>query len=473
MPFLLPTMPTTTVILGQGKPITGQVKQEIKRTPGRPKGSRSIGWRAKERGGSWLGIVRVPGQNREECKSFANAMDAKKWARKRHADLAAGVAFAARRGKGDTETLKTDYLVDLKARGRSEIHMHEVGRVLGLLVTAVPDLAAQAAPVDIERWLNEATAKNARATRNRWLVTVRGLARWALRRRRLERDPTDTLERASVPEYLRPQFTVDEMRKCLIKCEWKCVRPGNEKRDPYHLLFAVLAYTGLRFQEAAHLRWEDIDWSGRVIMVRLAAGGKIKRQRERLVPLQAELADIMEPLKQDEGHIFKGHEWNPTRGFANFVKRAGVAIDGRTPHSLRHSYAGMMTATGLPGAMVGTYLGHTSAATTMIYTKLSTRYVASVVGWGRGDLKIMNPHPRFTTDQAGSSQSVVDCGAPTMVLSVALLTVTEAAQMYRMNPSDVLDLCRLGKLKHVVRKGLGPAETLIDAKDAARVLGCG
>ncbi len=356
---------------------------------GRPTGSRSVGWRAKERDGSWLGIVRIPGESREECKSFSTAVDAKKWARKRHADLVAGVSFAARRGQGDTDLLKTDYLTDLKARGRSEIHMREVKRVLGLLVAAVPDLAAQAAPVDIERWLNEATAKNARATRNRWLVTVRGLARWALRRRRLERDPTDTLERASVPEYLRPQFTVDEMRKCLEKDEWKIVRKGNDKRDPYHLLYAVLAYTGLRFQEAAYLRWEDIDWSGRVVMVRLAAGGQVKRQRERLVPLQVELADIMEPLKQDEGHIFKGHEWNPARGFANFVKRAGVTIAGRSPHSLRHSYAGMMTATGVPGAMVGAYLGHTSAATTMIYTKLSTRYVASVEGWKRGEIKIL------------------------------------------------------------------------------------
>jgi integrase len=244
--------------------------------------------------------------------------------------------------------------------------------------------------VAIERWLNEATAKNARATRNRWLVTVRGLARWALRRRRLERDPTDTLERASVPEYLRPQFTVEEMRKCLDKDEWKVVRKGNSKRDPYHLLFAVLAYTGLRFQEAAHLRWEDIDWSGRVVMVRLAAGGRVKRQRERLVPLQSELAEILTPLRQESGHLFTGREWNPTRGFANFVKRAGVAVDGRSPHSLRHSYAGMMTATGVPGTLVGAYLGHTSAATTMIYTKLSTRYVASVASWPRGDLKLFN-----------------------------------------------------------------------------------
>jgi integrase/recombinase XerC len=356
---------------------------------GRPAGSHSVGWRTRKRAGSWLGLVRIPGENREESKSFDAQAKAREWARRRHADLLTGAGWAAKRVDGETESLSEDYLADLKARGRVESHRREVKRVLGMLAKAVPNLQAAGAAVAVERWLNEATASNARATRNRWLVTVRGLCRWAMRRRRLERDPTEMLERASVPEYLRPQFTVDELQRCLAQSHYRCPRGDEPKADPYHLLFAVLAYTGLRFQEAAHLRWEDIDWLGRVVMVRLAAGGRVKRQRERLVPLQAELAEILEPHRKDAGHLFKGKSWNPTRGFQNFLTRARVLVEGRSPHSLRHTYAGIMTASGVPGPLLSAYLGHTSAATTMEYTKLAARFVSVTAGWRRGEMRIV------------------------------------------------------------------------------------
>lgn len=356
---------------------------------GRRPGSRSVGWRARLLRGSWVGIVRIPKENREESKSWPTKQEAEKWAKRRYADLLTGAGWAAKRSEGDTGTLAQDYQTDLQARGRVDSHRREVKRVLALLAVAVPNLQASSAAADLERWLNEATKDNARATRNRWLVTVRGLCRWAMRRRRLERDPTEAIDKASVPEYLRPQFTVDELRRCLAQTHFRCPRGDEPKSDPYHLLFAVLAYTGLRFQEAAHLRWQDIDWSGRVVLVQLASGARVKRQRERLVPLQPELAAILELHRKPEGHLFKGKSWNPTRGFQSFLKRAGVTIEGRSPHSLRHTFAGIMTATGLPGPLLSAYLGHTSAATTMQYTKLAARFVSAVDGWKRGELTIM------------------------------------------------------------------------------------
>ena len=363
-------------------------RMELEQKKGRKPGSRSVGWRARLLRGSWVGIVRIPKENREESKSWPTRQEAEKWAKRRYADLLTGAGFAAKRSEGDTATLTTDYLADLKARGRVDSHRREVKRVLDLLAIAVPNLQASNAASELEQWLNETTKDNARATRNRWLVTVRGLCRWAIRRRRLERDPTEAIDKASVPEYLRPQFTLAELKKCLAQSHYKCPRGDDPKVDPWHLLFAVLTYTGLRFQEAVHVRWEDIDWSGHVVMVALAAGGRVKRKRERLVPLQAELAAILESVRRESGHLFGGKEWNPTRGFQSFLGRAGVTVDGRSPHSLRHTYAGLMTATGLPGTLLMAYLGHTSAATTMEYTKLATRYVASTEGWGRGRLAI-------------------------------------------------------------------------------------
>jgi hypothetical protein len=56
-----------------------------------------------------------------------------------------------------------------------------------------------------------------------------------------------------------------------------------------------------------------------------------------------------------------------------------------------------------------------------------------------------------------------------------LLTVKEAATAYRLSPTVVRALCRLGKLKHVVRRGRGPTGqvTMICTRSAAAVLGVG
>lgn len=47
-----------------------------------------------------------------------------------------------------------------------------------------------------------------------------------------------------------------------------------------------------------------------------------------------------------------------------------------------------MTATGVPGALLGAYLGHSSADTTAIYTKLASRYAQAVGGWARGEFRL-------------------------------------------------------------------------------------
>lgn len=65
-----------------------------------------------------------------------------------------------------------------------------------------------------------------------------------------------------------------------------------------------------------------------------------------------------------------------------------IYVGRRTPHSCRHTYAGLMTATGVPGALLGAYLGHSSADTTAIYTKLAGRYAQAVGAWGRGEFRL-------------------------------------------------------------------------------------
>ena len=356
------------------------------------------GWRTYQRGDRFYSAVWQPATKTYETKSCATQGDANEHGKREAGKIAAGVRVAE---KFPTRTadLARDFVADLRGAGRSASHCNETDRLLKQLAKSVPDLAAPNAGRLISVWLDglrlmsDETKPVSPVTRNRHLVMVRALVNWAINWKKLTDDPTTPIMRANEPDYLAEVFTLEEIGLCLAKTEWKVVREGNDPRDPYHLFFAVLIYTGMRFGEAAQLHWEDIDWSGRMIIVKLRAGAKIKRQRERLVPLQGELAELLEPYRDRTGPMFPTLAHNPYRGFQNFVKRAGVVLGDRSPHSCRHSYSGIMTATGVPGSLLSAYLGHTSAATTMGYTKLSMRYVHGTEGWPRGVL-LLRPKPR-------------------------------------------------------------------------------
>lgn len=348
------------------------------------------GWRVREKpNGKWLGLASVPGEGRYESKVWESKSEANDWAKQRHAEMVAGVRVAKqeeRRVGCDTAALARCYVDSLKGANRSPSHVRECKRVLDGLAAAVPDLAVKGVSKEIEAWLNAATAELAPATRNRWLVAIRGMCRFAVRHEDLERDPTAAITRSQMPEFMKQCFSIEEARRLLCWVD-----------DPWHARFATMLYTGLRVQECAGLEWQDIDWQGRTVMVRLRLEKgqmrttRVKRKRERLVPLSDELAAILLPLRRERGPLFPSMEYNPNRGFAGFLARAGVAKEGRSPHSCRHSYGGMMTAAGLVTPLLMAYMGHSNINTTLGYTKEAVRYAAQVAeeGWKMGQMRLL------------------------------------------------------------------------------------
>jgi len=106
------------------------------------------------------------------------------------------------------------------------------------------------------------------------------------------------------------------------------------------------------------------------------------------VPLQPELAGVIGRAGAPGDLVAPVDARVDSRRFARFLARCGIPAAGRTPHSCRHTYAGLMTATGVPGALLGAYLGHSSADTTAIYTKLAGRYAQAVGAWQRGAFQL-------------------------------------------------------------------------------------
>ena len=271
---------------------------------------------------------------------------------------------------------------------RADSYMRDVDLILGSFTEKVTNLTAPDAGAKVESWLLELkssgrgrggkSAPVGASRRNKYLVIVRAMCRWAVRKGRIAVDPTTQEDFAQTPRYLKPQFSLDECRKL--------ARHGDSET---HRWIMLMLYAGLRADEARCLRWSDIDWSGGAILIKLEAGGAVKREKERIVPLQPELRRLLEPKKGD-GRVVKLGRGNLQRAFADLLTAAKIQHDGRSPHSCRHTYAGLMTATGVPTTLLRAYLGHESEKTTQGYAQMAARFVGGTGEWKRGEFNLLS-----------------------------------------------------------------------------------
>lgn len=336
----------------------------------------------KNPNGSWKSWAWDPHEQRYRRKSpFPTEAAALKHGKEEHSRFVARVD-SLRRTK--TRVIVDDYLDWLEnTKKRSPSHVRNVKRcLLGNdkargLVAVLPDPAQGDARQRVEAWLNELDMKA--RTKVQYLVTAKTLFNWAIPRKYITEHPIALAETEEPDDYLKAQFTVDELRK--IVGAWD---------DPLHLLVCLMAYAGLRYEEAAFLRWEDI--AGGMVMVRLDTGARVKRRKERMAPVMPELAAILDAVRPTEakGRIWQGSTANPSRHFDAFLVRLKIARGERTQHSLRHCYAGLMTATGVPSLLLRAYMGHTSEATTAGYSQLAALYAQEVREWPRGELRFLH-----------------------------------------------------------------------------------
>ena len=148
-------------------------------------------------------------------------------------------------------------------------------------------------------------------------------------------------------------------------------------------LILLLAYTGLRFNEAAALRLGRVDLDRRRIRVVVAFAeveGKLVEQspktgKSRTVPVPPSLVEELRPLmlgRSESDLLFttrRGGEvrlrnWR-NREFGKAVKAVGLDGRGLTPHKLRHTAASLAIASGADVKVVQSMLGHATATMTL------------------------------------------------------------------------------------------------------------
>ena len=142
------------------------------------------------------------------------------------------------------------------------------------------------------------------------------------------------------------------------------------------LLLGLMYACGLRVSEVAKLRFQDIDFDRRTIMVHRGKG-----RRDRLVTLPETFRPLLESIVQTGAgstYLFPsrmrtGRYISPRtiqRKMQRAVQIAGI-IKKATPHSLRHSFATHTFEDGCDIRNIQKLLGHVHLETTTIYVKVA------------------------------------------------------------------------------------------------------
>ncbi len=133
----------------------------------------------------------------------------------------------------------------------------------------------------------------------------------------------------------------------------------------------LLALTGARRNEIAHLRWEYVDLErGLLNLPESKTGRKTIRLGAPAVQLLAGLPRTSEwvfPGPCSQGPVHLERAWRSLR------KRAG--LDDVRLHDLRHTHASVGAAAGLSLPLIGALLGHKTAAMTQRYAHLRSDVV--------------------------------------------------------------------------------------------------
>ncbi|WP_423923773.1 site-specific tyrosine recombinase XerD [Frigoribacterium sp. 2-23] len=209
----------------------------------------------------------------------------------------------------------------------------------------------------------------------RVLSSVRGLHRFALEEALVETDVAVTIRPPKLPSRLPKAISIAQVEALLAATD------GDEpSRVRDKALLELLYATGARVSEAVSLNVDDVIDDD---VVRLFGKGN----KQRIVPLGRYARAALDaylvrarPVFAERGastpalflgvrgaRLSRQNAWLVLQGAA---ERAGLGVDV-SPHTLRHSFATHLLEGGADVRVVQELLGHSSVATTQIYTMVT------------------------------------------------------------------------------------------------------
>lgn len=224
---------------------------------------------------------------------------------------------------------------------------------------------------------------------NRKIASLKAFYKYLLKTKQIEIHPLSKHKALKTPKKIQIPFSEDELNKVLHQIQYKEGFDGLRDK----LIIDLFYTTGIRRSELIGLQISNVDLSGGTIKV---IG---KRNKERIIPL---LLVIVEEIKgyllerkqldviNDVNSFFlisNGNKLNETfvyRLINDYFSNVSEKVK-KSPHMLRHTFATHMLNHGADLNSIKELLGHSSLASTQVYTHSSLVELQNVY---------QNAHPR-------------------------------------------------------------------------------
>jgi integrase len=207
------------------------------------------------------------------------------------------------------------------------------------------------------------------------LTVLQSIMSFAVLKGRIENNPVDKVK--------KPSQHADRQVPPVAPASVERMRAGMTLRDA--TLVSLLAYAGVRPQEALALHCEDIGERSLLIRAKVVDGERLpytKTRRNRsvrlLAPLGQDLREYMLATGRRAGLLFPRADGEPWRkhDWKNWQRRVyrpaarGVGMDDARPYDLRGSFVSLLAWEGVPMAIVAKNAGHSIATGERHYLKI-------------------------------------------------------------------------------------------------------
>jgi len=211
---------------------------------------------------------------------------------------------------------------------------------------------------DVKNFLADKMAERASASNILFLASIRFAYSNIL-----GKDPTTGVKRPKADKKIPVVLTKKEVLDLI-----ESVETLKSK-----LIIQFLYSSGLRVSEVVNIKPTDLDFNENIGWVREGKGKK-----DRMFILSKKLSKKLEGFikKNQWEYVFSKHKPLTTRNIQKIVQRAAqkANIDKPVhPHTLRHSFATHLLDAGTDLRKIQFLLGHSSIATTQIYTHLNLK----------------------------------------------------------------------------------------------------
>lgn len=220
-------------------------------------------------------------------------------------------------------------------------------------------------PRHCEEWLRQTKDDIAPRTLAKELETIRGAFRYAVNHGLILRDPSANIKRPKIRNKPPAVPTREQFAAIVSAIRADVQGKGNDGAD----LAELLAYSGMRLNEARSLRWRDVNFAQRLFTV---TGGErgTKNSEQRTVPLSDEMRALLKRLKLKGGNAAPDAFIVKTASAKKCLMTAcrKLGLPNFHHHSMRHFFATCAIESGVDIPTVARWLGHKDGGALLMKT---------------------------------------------------------------------------------------------------------